>query len=175
MVDIVNSPGPFYCPVLSKAKTGHIKRDATRKLMSPAFGGILRGGAMRAAASQTCRAIDHRSKTSNPSLLAGASGRKNGETSVMVKVTYEVVQHDGGWAYKLADVYSEAFPSHSDALQAARIVAAEQQVGGEAAEISYQDEKGRWHEEYTDGGDRPETEVVDAIWSRRPAAASPQP
>lgn len=91
----------------------------------------------------------------------------------MVKVTYEVVQHDGGWAYKLADVYSEAFPSHSDALQAARIVAAEQQVGGEAAEISYQDEKGRWHEEYTDGGDRPETEVVDAIWTRRPAVASP--
>ncbi|MET0747783.1 MAG: DUF2188 domain-containing protein [Rhizobium sp.] len=92
----------------------------------------------------------------------------------MVKVTYEVVPHDGGWAYKLADVFSEAFPSHSDALQAARIVAAEQQVGGEPAEISYQDEKGKWHEEYTDGGDRPETEVVDVSWTRRAAGASPE-
>ena len=36
----------------------------------------------------------------------------------MVKVVYEVVPHDGGWAYKLGDVYSEAFPSHSEALEA---------------------------------------------------------
>jgi hypothetical protein len=92
----------------------------------------------------------------------------------MVKVTYEVVPHDGGWAYRLAGVYSEAFPTHSDALQAARIVAAEQQVGGESAEISYQDEHGRWHEEYTDGGDRPETEVDDARWTKRPAPISPE-
>ena len=79
----------------------------------------------------------------------------------MVKVTYEIVQHDGGWAYKLGDVFSESFPSHADALSAARIVAAEQQVGGEPAEISWQDKDGRWHEEYSDGGDRPETEIRD--------------
>lgn len=58
-------------------------------------------------------------------------------------------------------VYSEAFPTHSEAVEAARIVAAEQQVGGDSAEISWQDERGKWHEEYADGGDRPETEVVD--------------
>lgn len=79
----------------------------------------------------------------------------------MTKVVYEVVPHDGGWAYRLNGVYSESFRSHEEALEAARIVAAEQQVGGESTEISYQDEKGRWHEEYADGGDRPETEVVD--------------
>ena len=79
----------------------------------------------------------------------------------MTKVVYEVVPHDGGWAYRLNGVYSESFSSHDEALEAARIVAAEQQVGGESAEISYQDEKGRWHEEHADGGDRPETEVVD--------------
>ena len=92
----------------------------------------------------------------------------------MVKVTYEVVPHDGGWAYKLADVYSEAFPTHSEAVQAARIVAAEQQVGGESAEISYQDEHGRWHEEYTDGGDRPETEVIDGQMRVPPADTAPR-
>ncbi|KEQ08924.1 MULTISPECIES: DUF2188 domain-containing protein [Pseudorhizobium] len=79
----------------------------------------------------------------------------------MTKVTYQIVEHDGGWAYRLGDVYSETFASHSDALQAARIVAAEQQVGGEPEEISWQDAKGVWHTEYSDGGDRPEAEVVD--------------
>lgn len=79
----------------------------------------------------------------------------------MTKVVYEVVPHDGGWAYRLNDVYSETFSSHDQAKEAARIVAAEQQVAGESEEISYQDEKGRWHVEHADGGDRPEVEVVD--------------
>jgi hypothetical protein len=79
----------------------------------------------------------------------------------MGKVVYEVVPHDGGWAYRLNGAYSETFRSHDEAVEAARIVAAEQQVGGEGEEISYQDEDGVWHEEYSDGGDRPETEVVD--------------
>jgi hypothetical protein len=92
----------------------------------------------------------------------------------MVKVVYEVVPHDGGWAYRLGGVYSEAFPSHADALSAARIVAAEQQVGGDSAEISWQDDKGKWHEEYAEGGDRPETEVVDSSWKTGSSAvASP--
>jgi hypothetical protein len=34
-------------------------------------------------------------------------------------------------------------------------------VGGDDEEISYQDESGHWHEEYSQGGDRPEAEVVD--------------
>lgn len=80
----------------------------------------------------------------------------------MTKVVYKVVQHDGGWAYRLGDVYSETFPTHDDALAAARIVAAEQQVGGDPEEISWQDEKGVWHVEYSDGGDRPEAEVDDS-------------
>lgn len=79
----------------------------------------------------------------------------------MTKVVYEIVEHDGGWAYRMNGAYSEAFPSHSDAVQAARIAAAEQQVGGEDEEINYQDEGGRWHEEYSQGGDRPEAVVVD--------------
>lgn len=79
----------------------------------------------------------------------------------MGKVVYEVVPHDGGWAYRLNGAYSEAFPTHAEAVEAARIVAAEQQIGGEAKDISYQDESGVWHDEYSEGGDRPETEVRD--------------
>ncbi|TDK38985.1 DUF2188 domain-containing protein [Rhizobium deserti] len=80
----------------------------------------------------------------------------------MTKVVYKVVQHDGGWAYRLGDVFSETFATHEDALQAARIVAAEQQVGGEPEEISWQDAKGVWHTEHSDGGDRPEADVEDS-------------
>lgn len=82
----------------------------------------------------------------------------------MIKVIYEVVPHDGGWAYRLGEVYSEAFATHAEALEAARIVAEEQRIGGDAAEISFQDDRGVWREEYAEGGDRPDTEVVDKIW-----------
>ena len=33
---------------------------------------------------------------------------------------YEVVEHDGGWAYKVGDVFSEPFASHADATAAAK-------------------------------------------------------
>ena len=79
----------------------------------------------------------------------------------MTDITYTVVQHDGGWAYKLEDVFSETFTSHDIALAAARRAAAEQRVGGETTGISYQDEAGAWHEEIAQGDDRPVTHVVD--------------
>lgn len=79
----------------------------------------------------------------------------------MTKVTYHIVEHDGGWAYKLGDVFSESFATHAQALRRARIAALEQQVGGESAEISYQSPDGEWHYEHADGGDRPEVDVED--------------
>ncbi|MGQ4274502.1 hypothetical protein [Terrihabitans sp. B22-R8] len=79
----------------------------------------------------------------------------------MTKVTYEIVEHNGGWAYKVADVFSETFASHDDALAAAQNAAAEQALAGETDGIEYQDEKGRWHQEVAEGDDRPETEVRD--------------
>ena len=79
----------------------------------------------------------------------------------MAKVTYTIVEHDGGWAYKLDGVFSESFPTHDRAMRAARIVALEQQVGGEPAEIAYQGKGGEWHYEHADGGDRPEVEIID--------------
>ena len=79
----------------------------------------------------------------------------------MSHVTYTVVEHDGGWAYKQGDVFSEPYPSHDEALAAARRAASEQQVGGPDEAIRYQDSKGEWHDERAAGGDRPETDVVD--------------
>ena len=40
----------------------------------------------------------------------------------MVTVKYEIVEHDGGWAYKVGDALSETFPSHEAALKAATAV-----------------------------------------------------
>lgn len=77
----------------------------------------------------------------------------------MTDVTYEIVEHDGGWAYKVGDVYSETFRSHGEALVAARTAASRQQVGGKDEEILYEDEKGGWTEEFAPGGDRPQTHV----------------
>jgi len=77
----------------------------------------------------------------------------------MTQVKYEIVEHDGGWAYRLGDVFSETFRSHDAALRAAKTAAAEQQAPGETAGISYQDERGTWHEEVARGNDRPSTTV----------------
>lgn len=79
----------------------------------------------------------------------------------MARIVYEIVEHDGGWAYKLGDVFSETFRTHDDALNAAKAAAAEQQLAGATEGISYQDASGNWHEEVAEGGDRPEAEVAD--------------
>jgi hypothetical protein len=77
----------------------------------------------------------------------------------MSKIVYEIVEHDGGWAYKADGVFSETFPSHHAARRAAERVAQEQSVAGNTTGISYEDKDGRWHNEVSRGDDRPETDV----------------
>ncbi len=77
------------------------------------------------------------------------------------KIIYEIVEHDGGWAYRVDGVYSETFRTHDAARAAARRAAGEQRISGEEAAISWEDERGVWHEEVDEGDDRPETEVRD--------------
>lgn len=79
----------------------------------------------------------------------------------MSKITYEIVEHDGGWAYKVDRVFSETFPTHSAALKAAERAANEQRVPGHTEEIQFEDENGRWHTETANGSDRPETSIKD--------------
>jgi cytosine/adenosine deaminase-related metal-dependent hydrolase len=77
----------------------------------------------------------------------------------MTKIVYEIVEHDGGWAYRVDGVYSETFASHDLARQAAERAAKEQLVPGVTTDISYESKDGRWREEESPGGDRPETDV----------------
>lgn len=79
----------------------------------------------------------------------------------MSEIVYKIVEHDGGYAYKLGDVFSETFESHDEAADAARRAAAEQQEPGETHSIHYQDGKGGWHIETAEGDDRPSAKVED--------------
>jgi hypothetical protein len=79
----------------------------------------------------------------------------------MAHVTYKIVQHDGGWAYTADGVFSEPFPTHEEALVAARRAAAEQRVPGRSEAIEWEDANGKWHSETASGRDRPDTDVQD--------------
>jgi hypothetical protein len=79
----------------------------------------------------------------------------------MAHVTYKVVRHEDGWAYSVDGAFSESFPTHAEALDAARRVAAEQRQPGQTEAIEYEDEKGKWHAELAQGNDRPDTDVED--------------
>ena len=79
----------------------------------------------------------------------------------MPDITYEIVEHDGGWAYKVGDVFSETFPTHAAALKAAQVAAEEQRAPGETEEIEFEDDKGKWHTETARGSDRPNTAIKD--------------
>jgi hypothetical protein len=79
----------------------------------------------------------------------------------MAEIVYEVVEHDGGWAYKVGDVFSERFDTHEDARKAADNAASRHELSGGDEVITYQDEEGREHIEVAVGEDRPETTVED--------------
>ena len=77
----------------------------------------------------------------------------------MTKVVYEIVQHDGGWAYRVGEVFSETFPSHDAARAAAEDASRKQAISGNTTGITYEDKEGHWHREVAEGTDRPETKV----------------
>jgi hypothetical protein len=79
----------------------------------------------------------------------------------MSEIIYEIVEHDGGWAYRVDGVLSETYPTHQAAHAAATRAAAEQRVPGATETIEYEDAKGKWHTETDPGTDRPSTKIVD--------------
>src|SRR5438132_14236608 len=77
----------------------------------------------------------------------------------MTKITYEIVEHDGGWAYRVDGVFSETFPSHDMARRAAERAAKEQTVPGDTTGISYEDKAGHCDAALMARNHRPETEA----------------
>lgn len=79
----------------------------------------------------------------------------------MTKIVYEIIEHDSGWAFKLGDTISQSFLTHEAAYNAAKRAALEQMRPGETVGISWEDGRGRWHDEISPGDDRPDVEVHD--------------
>ncbi len=77
----------------------------------------------------------------------------------MSRLVYEIVEHDGGWAYRADGVFSETFPTHDLARHAADRAAREQRLSDTDRGISWEDKDGHWHDEIAAGDDRPTTEV----------------
>jgi len=77
----------------------------------------------------------------------------------MSHVTYRIVQHDGGWAYRLGETFSETYPSHDRARAAAVAASREQRVPDQTAMIEFEDSAGNWITERADGHDRPQVDV----------------
>lgn len=77
----------------------------------------------------------------------------------MTRITYRIVEHDGGWAYRLGETYSETFASHDAARAAAVLASREQRVADQTAWIEYEKPDGEWVTERADGHDRPEADV----------------
>jgi hypothetical protein len=79
----------------------------------------------------------------------------------MPDVTYEIVQHDGGWAYRVNGVFLGNLSTHAEALAAARAASVEQEIPGHTEIIEYEDDNGAWHKETASGRDRPHSVVKD--------------
>ena len=79
----------------------------------------------------------------------------------MTHVSYEVIEHDGAWAYRVGDVCSETFATRREAHEAAERAAAAHRAVGEDETVEYQDSGGVWRQEDASGADRPKTEVRD--------------
>lgn len=46
----------------------------------------------------------------------------------MTSIVYEIVRHDGGWAYRLGNTLSETYAHREDALESAKSAASRQKV-----------------------------------------------
>lgn len=55
----------------------------------------------------------------------------------MADITYQIVPHDNGWAYKLGETLSEPYATAEQAMDRARNAAARQKIGGGDALLAY--------------------------------------
>lgn len=79
----------------------------------------------------------------------------------MSRFHYKIVAHDGGWAYTLDGTFSEPYPTAEVARKAAQFAAAQQHVPDGPAIIEYQDAQGEWRIEKSEGGNRPDVDVME--------------
>ncbi|MBX5046857.1 DUF2188 domain-containing protein [Rhizobium lentis] len=62
----------------------------------------------------------------------------------MADITYQVVPHDNGWAYKLGDTLSETYATAEEAIDHAKDAASRQKIGDGEALLAYPAPDGGW-------------------------------
>ncbi len=62
----------------------------------------------------------------------------------MADITYQVVPHDNGWAYKLGDTLSETYATADEAIVHAKDAASRQKIGNGDALLAYPSSDGGW-------------------------------
>ncbi|MBY5368737.1 MULTISPECIES: DUF2188 domain-containing protein [Rhizobium] len=62
----------------------------------------------------------------------------------MADITYQVVPHDNGWAYKLGDTLSETYATADEAIVHAKDAASRQKIGDGDALLAYPSPDGGW-------------------------------
>ena len=77
----------------------------------------------------------------------------------MSKLTYEIVEVEGGFAYRVGDATSETFPSRDDARAAADEAAKRVQSDVDKAAASDEGDARRWHDEMSNEPGH-ETDVI---------------
>lgn len=61
----------------------------------------------------------------------------------MADITYQVVPHDNGWAYKLGETLSETYATADEAIVHAKDAASRQKIGNGDALLAYPAPDGR--------------------------------
>jgi hypothetical protein len=79
----------------------------------------------------------------------------------MTHVVYRIVKHEQGWAYQVGETFSENYLNHDDARSAALVAAREHELSGNTVGIAFEDAGGQWHEELSNGSDRPFTSIIE--------------
>jgi hypothetical protein len=77
----------------------------------------------------------------------------------MSHVTYQIVEHDGGWAYKVGDCLLRVLCVQGVGADSRPESGSGTNGPGDDEAIEYEDKVGKWHDEDAKGSDRPDTEV----------------
>ncbi|MBB4227575.1 DUF2188 domain-containing protein [Rhizobium mongolense] len=62
----------------------------------------------------------------------------------MVDITYQIVPHDEGWAYKLGGTISETYATVEEAINHAKRAASRQKIGDGDATLAFPAPDGGW-------------------------------
>ena len=79
----------------------------------------------------------------------------------MSEVTYEIVEHDGGWAYKVDGALSRCSRPMRQRSRQHRPPPLSRKPPARPKRLNTKTRKGKWHTETARGSDRPETHIKD--------------